>query len=346
MATPDLRSLYEVYRQIYGSLGSPPMPAESGAPAYSQPQAPTVTPQPQIPKTNGDYAQGGGVFGGWSPDPATGPQWGQNFPLMGPLPNGWRPPMTFGRFGGALGQAAMGVSAGLPFALGGTAETPRMRVPDIHIPDAARDAVTAAQLFPWTVWRRMHGESKPDGMTEGRADIPSSRPPLGEPPNGSGPPSLGILGLLIEEARRLQSTLVHNEQGSSDEADPDVRELRRVPSDSDGVGGSGAEASRKRSRVKSPPLVPNQVPPGNEAYSSSGGSTGGGGGGGSTGGGEENQDGCDEERRVAEQDCLDAMTGRKGRTNLGPWAKRPGKRFNFDDCVRGQLSKRCGGNQL
>lgn len=60
------------------------------------------------------------------------------------------------------------------------------------------------------------------------------------------------------------------------------------------------------------------------------------------GGGDE---GCKEERREAREICTDAFAdGWKSNYGVGPYKTPPGKRWTIEDCMRGLISERCGGN--
>jgi hypothetical protein len=72
----------------------------------------------------------------------------------------------------------------------------------------------------------MQGDQPNDGLQES-TDVTSSKPPLGQPPNGGFPP-IGILGLILEEARRQQSATENDDQLRSVPSDPNFRKLSRI----------------------------------------------------------------------------------------------------------------------
>lgn len=304
MATPDVRSLYELYRQIYGSQGSlldGPQPEAKGLQfpgrAYTQ--------QAEGPSVSGDYAPVGGVLGRSN--------WSQDTGAVTAAPNV------------VLAQMPLPLPRARPFGPipptgpRSIQESPNLQLPELHIPESVRDAWVAGTLLPWTAWRRMQGDGKPNGSTQEPGDVPSPNTPLG-PPNGGPGPQAGILGLLAEAARR-QSPSNDDEARSSEHPDPNYRELTRVPSptyewldsfkrplegqategtppeqfgraaDSRGAAASGSNASRKSSsEIESPPLVPDQEPPASASYDG-GGAGGGGAGGNRSGGPDDNERG-------------------------------------------------------
>ena len=82
---------------------------------------------------------------------------------------------------------------------------------------------------------------------------------------------------------------------------------------------------------------------------------GGGGGGGSGGGGDSgndgNDDGCKDEIRKMRKICIDAYadgwngnyTAWRSNYRVGPYKKNSGGRWTIQDCMKGLVSKRCGG---
>ena len=303
MATPNLQSLYELYRQMYGSPSGPPEPAPSAAEASPQYPGGADTQQRELSRTSGAYAPLGGVLDGLLPSPTGRPQWGRFTPMTG-VPIGFGAPMPVGPF-------SLGRFRGLPIPFGpqDIPEIPMPPLPELHIPESVRDAWLAGALLPWTVWRRMHGDDGPSGNTQEPSDSPSPQPPLEQPPDGGGSPPIGILGLLAQAARRQQSAPNDDEQRLP-KPDPNFRRLMRVPSDSESASGPRSEASRKRSpRTESPPLVPDQEP--------LDGGQGGGGGSNANGGGD---DYCDARWAVEQGRCRQT---RQKRANRGlteyPW---------------------------
>jgi hypothetical protein len=67
---------------------------------------------------------------------------------------------------------------------------------------------------------------------------------------------------------------------------------------------------------------------------------------GSGGGGDKDPD-CEEEIRAAREACIEAYAnGWKGDFGAGPYRKRSGGPWTIQDCMRGRISERCGGNKI
>ncbi len=67
----------------------------------------------------------------------------------------------------------------------------------------------------------------------------------------------------------------------------------------------------------------------------------------SSGGSGGDDDGCKEERRRAQDTCSDAYAnGWRSDYDVGPYRKPDGTRWTVQDCVRGLVSERCGGNKI
>lgn len=87
--------------------------------------------------------------------------------------------------------------------------------------------------------------------------------------------------------------------------------------------------------------------------SSSGRGDGSGGGNGDGGGGGGNEEGCKKERRRARDICIEAFAngfrgdGKRWKSNYatGPYKNKSGKKWDISDCMRGHISKDCGGNK-
>lgn len=278
MATPDLRSLYELYRQMYGGSASPLGPAGSESGISPQYPGQAYTQQRDIPRTSGGYAPGG-ALGGFDPLPTGGPRWGQASVFLEPMPIGWRGPTSVRAFRRPF----------FPFPSGPdtTIDIPMPKTPERHIPHGILGAGIVAALMPWILARRMQVDGRLDGSTEQQSDPSSPEPPLEQPPDGGGVPSTGILGLLLQEAARRLQSAPSEEQRLPERSDPDVRLLRRVPSSSEREDAPGPEDSPRPLReIGSPPLVPEQEPP--PTLSDGDGDGNGGGDGGRGSGGNDN----------------------------------------------------------
>ena len=145
--------------------------------------------------------------------------------------------------------------------------------------------------------------------------------------------------------------------------------MRAAPQTRSGLFGSGVEAGPLWSAPQSlpvwwgfpgggrlaPPLPPMTVPPipvprfpdwrdlwkTLQLYARDTSGTGGGGGGGG------NEDGCDEERRVASEECLQASRNNwKGEYSSGVYGNPKKRPRTIDDCIKARLSERCGGGPL
>jgi hypothetical protein len=144
MATPDLRSLNELYRQMYGSQCGALAPARAEEEAQYPGRASTR--QWEAPVTNGNYVPTGGVLSGLVAPPTSIPQWMQGFmPAGGVL----RAPVSTAPFG-------LGRSFPMP-----TGSNPVVEIPNPHlerfVPESTRNFWTAATLLPWILGRGMLG---------------------------------------------------------------------------------------------------------------------------------------------------------------------------------------------
>ena len=228
MATPDLLRFYELYRQMYGGAGGPPQPSRSNAETNPKYPEQTYAQPRELPRTSGEYAPAGEVL----PSPAGTSKWGQySAPVVG-APIGLGVPMPVGPLG--FGPIGFGRFGGLPIPFGPPkiTEIPMPHFPELPIPESVRGALLAgAALAPWAARRQMQGDGGgPNGSTHESRGSSSPQPPLAQPPNGGGSRSIGILGLLAQAARNLQSAPNDGEQRPSEQSDPNARRLMRVPS--------------------------------------------------------------------------------------------------------------------
>lgn len=187
--------------------------------------------------------------------------------------------------------APFGLRPPLPFPPIPTRPEDVVEIPNPHlerfVPESTRNLWTLLALVPQVLWRQGIG---PNGGAEEsnelrQPDLPPEPPKRGNPlPWYVGPP-------VLEEEKRRQSGPDNSDPTSSEQPDPNFRQLLRVPIDSERAGGSEVEAGRKRlPSTEAPPLVPDQAPPRIESDAAvSGGGSGGGADGGSGSGGDDNE---------------------------------------------------------
>lgn len=246
MATPDLRSLYELYRQIYGGQGNSVEPAQQRTPESPRYPKRAYDQQSAALGGNDNYARAGGVLGGSVASPAGTPWWAQQSAIAGGPSFAVRPPVSVRPRPGPFP---------IPIPSGPNA-IPEIPNPHIErlVPETTRNFWIAATLLPWMLGRGMIGE-RPDGSSRAPNEGPS---PIEKPPNrgGSTPPWIMGPAVLEEERRRSAPS---GDTDPSERPDPNFRQLTRVASDSEAKGVSGAKPGRRPTpKVESPPLAPDQ----------------------------------------------------------------------------------------
>lgn len=274
MATPDLLSLYELYRRMYGGLSGPPQ-------ANWNPQ------NHELSGVSGQYLPTGGVLGVLATPPIPGPAW-----MQGPMPTGvgFRSLPPTPRFG-----AGRGIQ--IPSGPGSVLE-----IPDPHlerlVPGWMRDLWAAGTLLP-----RLQASG---GAQESDASA-LSRPPLPKLEDRSGGLGWYVGPPVLEDERKRASPSA----GRAQEFDPNYRILERVD-----------DEAEKEKEIESPPLAPKD--PADTV----------------------SDEGCEEEWADARRDCAAGFLGPRGKDMYSIPKGPRGRNYTIEDCARGVVSKRCGGNPL
>lgn len=150
MATPDVRNLYEQFRQIYGGQGASSDSARS-APQSQTPRTAYPLPLEAYGADDG-YQSTGGVLGGAASSSSSIPLWAQAF-SPGGIAAGPRGILPFG-------PSMPGRFLPMPFGPGKIVEIPNPHFERV-IPQSARDLWTAATLLPGILRDQEQQESGP-----------------------------------------------------------------------------------------------------------------------------------------------------------------------------------------
>jgi len=186
----------------------------------------------------------------------------------------------------------------------------------------------------------------------------SVEPPGRMPPNNDRGPQSGIAGLpLWLERRQRQSPSTSDGGQSSEQQDPDFRQISRSPARSERFDDplDIPEFLRRQSQSETTTVSPEKPPSNSWQKSRYGngnwGNGNGGGGGGGSGGGDGYDEECKEMRRKAHEICVDAFANgtigdivKRWRSPYatGPFSKASGK-WTIADCKKGLIGEACDG---